>query len=98
MPPSVGDGPGRRPGARGPGWTTLEIVTSNENTENLFDLVGQWLSLPDVAETLDLKVTRVHALISEGALLAVRDAEGVRRIPALFLREDRVLEDRKSVV
>ncbi len=98
MPPSVGDGPGRRPGARGPGWTTLEIVTSTENTENLFDLVGQWLSLPDVAETLDLKVTRVHALISEGALIAVRDAEGVRRIPALFLREDRVLEPLKGTL
>ena len=98
MPPSVGDGPGRSPGVERCRCTTLEIVTSNENTENLFDLVGQWLSLPDVAETLDLKVTRVHALISEGALIAVRDAEGVRRIPALFLREDRVLEPLKGTL
>lgn len=98
MPPSVGDGPGQRPGAPRPGWTTLEIVTSTENTENLFDLVGQWLSLPDVAETLDLKVTRVHALIGEGALIAVRDAEGVRRIPTLFLRGDRVLEPLKGTL
>jgi hypothetical protein len=31
-----------------------------------------WLTLPDVAERLDLPITRVHQLIRDGALLAVR--------------------------
>jgi hypothetical protein len=31
-----------------------------------------WLTLPDLAERLDLPITRVHQLIRDGALLAVR--------------------------
>ncbi|WP_129360966.1 MULTISPECIES: Rv2175c family DNA-binding protein [Micrococcaceae] len=73
-------------------------MSSNENVANLFDLVGEWTTIPDVAETLDVKVTRVHALITEGQLIAVRDDDGVRRVPALFMREDRVLESLKGTL
>ncbi|WP_129659264.1 Rv2175c family DNA-binding protein [Rothia uropygialis] len=73
-------------------------MSSNENIANLFDLVGEWTTIPDVAETLDVKVTRVHALITEGQLIAVRDDDGVRRVPALFMREDRVLESLKGTL
>lgn len=62
-------------------------------------LVGNWLTIPDIAEALDLKVTRVHNLLSDGTLLAVRDPEsGVRKVPALFIREDRVLESLKGTL
>lgn len=57
-----------------------------------------WITIPDIAEALDLKVTRVHTLISERQLLAVRDVGGVRRVPALFMREDRVLESLKGTL
>ncbi len=43
-----------------------------------------WLTLPDVALELDLPVNRVHQLIRERALLAVR-RDGVLRVPAEFL-------------
>lgn len=42
---------------------------------------AEWLTLPDVAERLDLPITKVHQLIRERALIAVRRA-GVLRIPA----------------
>ena len=87
-------------GARrnGPGLVYAGSVSATEKSAELFDLVQDWITIPDIAETLDLKVTRVHTLISERQLLAVRDAEGVRRVPALFMREDRVLESLKGTL
>ena len=41
---------------------------------------AEWLSLPDVADRLDLPITRVHQLIRDHALVAVR-REGVLRVP-----------------
>jgi hypothetical protein len=41
---------------------------------------AQWLALPDVATQLDLPITRVHQMIRDHAVLAVR-REGVLRVP-----------------
>jgi hypothetical protein len=41
----------------------------------------EWLTFPDVAERLDVVVTKVHQLVRDGALLAVR-RDGVRQVPA----------------
>lgn len=74
-------------------------MTEENSTAQIFDLVGDWLTIPDIAEALDLKVTRVHNLISERALLALRDPEsGVRKVPALFMKEDRPLESLKGTL
>lgn len=74
-------------------------MTEEKNTSQIFALVDQWLTIPDIAEAMDLKVTRVHTLISERALLALRDPEsGVRKVPALFMREDRPLESLKGTL
>lgn len=43
-----------------------------------------WVSVPEIAETLDVLVTKVHQLVRERALLAVR-RDGVLRIPAEFV-------------
>jgi hypothetical protein len=43
-----------------------------------------WLTLPDIAELLDLPVNRVHQLIRERAMLAVR-RDGVLRVPTEFM-------------
>lgn len=43
-----------------------------------------WVSVPEIAETLDVVVTKVHQLVRERALLAVR-RDGVLRIPAEFV-------------
>jgi hypothetical protein len=41
---------------------------------------ADWLTLPDLAERLDLPITRIHQLIRDGALLAVR-RDGAVRVP-----------------
>ena len=43
-----------------------------------------WLTLPDVAQALDLPVNRVHQLIREHHLIAVR-RNGIRYVPTEFL-------------
>ena len=74
-------------------------MTDEKTTPEVIALVGDWLTTPDIAEALDLKVTRVHNLLADGTLLAVRDPEtGVRKVPALFMREDRVLEPLKGTL
>ncbi|HEX6499312.1 MAG TPA: Rv2175c family DNA-binding protein [Micromonosporaceae bacterium] len=42
---------------------------------------SRWLTLPDLAEMLEIPVTRVHQLLRDGKLLAVR-RDGVLRVPA----------------
>ncbi|MDH6462524.1 hypothetical protein M2302_002704 [Micromonospora sp. A200] len=39
-----------------------------------------WLTLPDVAERLELPISKVHQMIRDRELIAVR-RDGVRRIP-----------------
>lgn len=41
---------------------------------------ANWLTVPDVAERLDLPVSKVHQMIRDGALLAIR-RDGVLRVP-----------------
>lgn len=49
------------------------------------------LTLPDVAQRLGLQVTRVHQLIRDGQLLAVR-RDGVLVVPSSFLAESEVVK------
>ncbi|MDO5618464.1 Rv2175c family DNA-binding protein [Kocuria sp.] len=73
------------------------MKTSSNRAENptpeqfaqLGELVQQWTTIPDIAEAMDVIVTRVHSLVDDGAVLAFRDpADGVRRIPADFTTQD----------
>ncbi|GAA3820400.1 Rv2175c family DNA-binding protein [Cellulomonas soli] len=49
-------------------------------------LVDEWLTIPDAAERLDLDVTKVHRLLQERRLVAVRRGERpVQSVPAAFL-------------
>lgn len=61
--------------------------------------VDRWLSLPDVAERLDIPVTRVRQLLREGRLLAVRRGEdAVLSVPADFLVAGEVLKHLPGVI
>lgn len=51
----------------------------------------EWLPLPDVAQQLDLPVTRVRQLIRDNKLLAER-RDGVLYIPAAFICGGHVLK------
>ncbi|MGQ1837111.1 Rv2175c family DNA-binding protein [Kocuria turfanensis] len=72
---------------------------TTEEFDRLDGLVQDWLPLPDVAEQLGLVVTRVHGLVDDGTLLAVRNPhDNIRRIPAAFLQDGAVLDSLKGTV
>lgn len=54
------------------------------------DLSGfptRWLTIPEVATVLDLRITQVHRLVREGELLAGR-LDGVLKVPAELVTTD----------
>jgi hypothetical protein len=56
-----------------------------------------WLTVPDVAERLDVPVTKVHQMIRDGALLAVRRS-GILRVPAELVANRTVLKHLPGVL
>ncbi len=53
---------------------------------DLDELVDEWLTLPDIAARLDLKVTLVRRLLQERQLIGVRRGErNVLSVPAALL-------------
>lgn len=64
-----------------------------EQFASLAQLVQGWTTIPDIAEAMDVIVTRVHTLVDDGAVLAFRDpADGVRRIPVEFTSDGKPLD------
>jgi len=62
-------------------------------------LVGDWLPLPDVAQLLDVSITKVHGLLDERALAALRIGERkIRSVPAAFLQDGHVVESLKGTI
>ncbi|WP_329211966.1 Rv2175c family DNA-binding protein [Streptomyces sp. NBC_00683] len=56
-------------------------------------LVPDWLHLPDIAEMLDVEVTRVRQLVKEGQLIAVRRGERrTLQVPAAFIDGNKVVK------
>lgn len=56
-----------------------------------------WLTLPEVAERLDLPVSKVHQMIRDGALLAVR-RDGAPRVPVELVANRTVLKHLPGVI
>ena len=62
-------------------------------------VVSEWLPLPDVAEKLDISVTKVHAMVKDGSLLAARIGErSIRAVPAEFFADDHILESLRGTI
>ncbi len=55
-------------------------------------LVGDWLSLPEVADRLGLTPSRVRQLLRDRKLLAVRRPDGATAVPAAFLDGNQVVK------
>ena len=55
-------------------------------------LVGEWLSLPDVADRLGIPAGRVKQLLRDGKLLAVNRPEGPLAVPAAFLDGSQIVK------
>ncbi|WP_433090298.1 Rv2175c family DNA-binding protein [Dactylosporangium sp. CA-139114] len=53
--------------------------------------------MPDVAERLGIPVNRVHQLVRDHALIAVRES-GVLRVPADFITDDGVVKHLPGVL
>lgn len=58
---------------------------------------ADWLTLPDVAERLDVSISKVHQMIRDGMLLAVR-RDGVRMVPAELVANSTVLKHLPGVL
>ncbi len=66
---------------------------------NVENIVKEWLPLPDVAEMLDVSITKVHALVKDGSLLSARVGErNIRAVPAEFISGDHVLESLRGTI
>ncbi|WP_020573408.1 Rv2175c family DNA-binding protein [Actinopolymorpha alba] len=67
--------------------------TTRTMSTDLDSLVPEWLTLPEVADRLEVSVGRVRQLLREGELLAVPHGErGALHVPAAFLAGNRVLK------
>lgn len=56
------------------------------------------LTFPAVAEALHVPVTRVHQYVRDGHLVAVRDENGVRGVPALMIADGVIVKSLPSVI
>jgi hypothetical protein len=60
--------------------------------------VPELITFDVVAQRLGLPVTRVHQLVRDGWLVAIRDEHGVRRIAADFLDDGAVVKSLPAVI
>ncbi|HEU5421191.1 MAG TPA: Rv2175c family DNA-binding protein [Streptosporangiaceae bacterium] len=54
-------------------------------------MVGDWLTIPEVADRLGLPASRVKQHLRERKLLAVQRPEGKYSVPAAFLDGDQIV-------
>jgi len=60
---------------------------------DLDGLVSDWLTLPDLADTLGIDVLRVRQLVRDKHLVAVRRGErNVLQVPAAFIDGDKIVK------
>ncbi len=57
----------------------------------------EWLALPDVAERLDVSISKVHQMVRDGSLIAVR-RDGAMRVPAELVANHTVLKHLPGVL
>jgi hypothetical protein len=61
---------------------TLSVAQIDRETEQLVD---EWLTLPEVAQRLELPIGRAKQLLKDHKLLGVRRGSGGPQVPAKFL-------------
>lgn len=71
-------------------------MTEPASTSELVE-PAEWLALPDVAERLDVPITRIHQMVRDRALIAVR-RDGVLRVPAELVANRTVLKHLPGVL
>nr|WP_202539081.1 Rv2175c family DNA-binding protein [Streptomyces sp. SID8379] len=82
-------GPARLPTVS-PGWHACRVT---EIDAKIDALVPEWLTLPDIAEQMDVEVTRVRQLVKDGQVIAVRRGENrALHVPAAFIDGDKIVK------
>ena len=72
---------------------------SPETFAELDSLVGNWTYLPDIAEALDVQITKVHRMAEQGEFLEVRrPSDGIRVVPAEFMLDGELLGSLKGTI
>lgn len=56
------------------------------------------LSFPDTAAQLGIPVNRLHQLVRDGQLIALRDSDGPRGIPGSFIKDGAVVRWLPAVI
>jgi hypothetical protein len=69
-------------------WEAPEVAQIDPPTDTI---VGDWLSVPDVATRLGLPVSRVKQLLRDRKLLAVQRPSGEYAVPAGFLDGNQII-------
>jgi hypothetical protein len=70
-------------------WDTGPVTQINTVADAL---VGEWLSLPEVATRLGLPIGRVKQMLRDHKLIAVTRPGGDRAIPAAFLDGEQIVK------
>ena len=72
---------------------SIQASLDTPATEDVDVLVGEWLTVPDVAEALDIDVVKARQLLKDGTIISVRRGErGVISIPAAFIENGTVVK------
>lgn len=56
------------------------------------------LAFPDVASALGVSVTKVHQHVRDGLVVAVKNEDGIRCVPAEFLQDGAVVKHLPAVI
>ncbi len=94
-PGAAGTGRSLRKGTDLPGLTARaagNIGGVAQITSVADSLIGQWLSLAEVAERLGIPLSRIKQLLHDHKLLAVRRPDGTMCVPAAFLDGHQILK------
>jgi len=72
----------------------LAELAESDDLAELEALVGEWLTVPDIAERLGLRLSEVRQLITDRQILSLRiGPRHVISIPVKFLNEDGLLPE-----
>lgn len=76
-----------------------EFETRSTSEAPLETLIPEWLTFPDIAERLDVVVTKVHNMVKDRRLVAVKVTDRqIRAVPAEMLTENGLIEPLQGTV
>lgn len=88
---------GARPERLGKPQAIVEELWQSGVVNNVLDNVSAWITVPEAAELLNVPLGRVHRLIEDNEIFAVR-IDGVKRIPAELIVDGEPLASVKGTL